>query len=139
MLASATADTFPVKTAPPIITSFRIRPARSGSRNRATAILVRGAVVSKVSSPEYSWLSLNIMSAADSSTGNLFGGDRKEFPSPSSPCTKGAVFNGACKGLSAPEATGISSSSISQTLSVFKVVCATSTFPPTVVLPRIFS
>ena len=62
------------------------------------------------------------MSAADSSEGVPFGAVRKVFPSPSSPCTSGAVFKEDSNGLSAPEATGILAPAISHILSVLREV-----------------
>ena len=115
-------------------------PASSGSSLSAVAILVRGPIGIRVTSPGYLRTTRRINSAAGSSTGSVFGSGKTAPPSPFSPCTYVAVTRRRSRGALAPGATGMSvRPAISTIRKALGRPSSSGTFPATGVMPSIFN
>src|SRR5690606_2818288 len=126
----------PRSLAPPIITIRSIRPAMSGARRSASAILVSGPRAQMVSKPgsQPRAIVISCSTACPASAGRP-GCGRSAPASPSAPQTNSAVWRGKTSGRSAPANTGTSVlPARSQIRMALAVVFSTPTLPATVVI-----
>src|SRR5690606_19454709 len=136
-LNSATGEAFPAPAAPPMNTIRPMLRVTSGWVRSSRAMLVSGAVGTRVTGRGEARISRRSRVTASTSAGVRRGAGRPRSPIPSWPWTWRAERGASIRGRSAPRATGTSPAPArSSTVSVLRTTPSTSVLPATQVTAR---